>query len=133
MFRKLNTYINWTLFGIPHAAQRKLFPKCNFFSQQSAKSYRKITFLYQKVRDLHFLCHLIWPRCFNFLVHECLSHECFICSFYSVEKKTMTIKWKKNKSPTYLSYFFGACNHQCCTQMYFHTVESVLVTNIWNK
>ena len=35
--------------------------------------------------------------------------------------------------PTYLSYIFGACNHQCCIQTYFHTVESVLVINMWNK
>ena len=41
-----------------------------FFSQESTKSYRRITFLYQKVRDSHFLCHLIWSRWFNFLVYD---------------------------------------------------------------
>ena len=60
--------------------------------------------------------------------------QCFVCSSYTVEKKTMTKKWKKIKIlPTYLSCIFGACNHQCCTQTYFLTVESVLVINMWNK
>ena len=66
-------HINWAWFGIPHPAQMKLFPKCNFFSQESTNSYRKITLFYQKVRVLNFLCHLIWLRWFNFLVHECLN------------------------------------------------------------
>ena len=34
----------------------------------------------------------------------------------------MTKKWKKLKNPTYLSYLFGACNPQCCTQTHFQVV-----------
>ena len=47
-------------------------------------------------------------------------------------KKAMTKKVeKKIKNPTYLPILFSAaCNLQCCTQTYFHTVESVLVTNM---
>ena len=50
--------INWAWSEITDGAQRKLFPKCKFFWKNP-----------QKV-DLHFLCHLIWPSWFNFLVHD---------------------------------------------------------------
>ena len=56
---------------------------------------------------------------------------------YCRKKKQWQKSEKKNKKqkilPTYLSYFFGACNPQCRTQTYFHTVESLLVTNVWIK
>ena len=54
----------------------------------------------------------------------------------------MSKKWKKQQQqqqqqqkilPTYLPYLFGAYNPQCRTQKYFHTVELVLVTNMWKK
>ena len=114
-------HINWAWFGIPHAGQRKLFPKCEFFSQESTKSYRRITYFYQKFRDLHFLCHLIWPRWFNFLVNECLNltRFCFSVSYAPCiqQKKIMTKNWKKKILPTYLPIlFFGTCNPQCRTQ-----------------
>ena len=95
-------HINWAWFLIPHAAQGKIFPTCNFFLEESTKSYIKITFFYQKVRDFPFLCHLIWPRWFNFLVHECLNliRFCFSVPYalciYTVEKKPMTKNWKIN-------------------------------------
>ena len=98
-------HINWAWFGIPHAAQRKLFPKCNFFSQESTKSYRRITFFYQKVRDLHFLCHLIWPRWFNFIVHDLSVYIWldFVSVFHMIfvysRKKTNDKKVKKIKKP----------------------------------
>ena len=57
MIKKLNILTEHEFF-VPHAAQRKLFSKCNFFSQEFTKSYRRI-FFYQKVRDLHFLRNLI--------------------------------------------------------------------------
>ena len=107
-------HINWAWFGIPHAAQKKLFTKCNFFSQEFTKSYRKITFFYQNVRDLHFLCHFIWPRWSNFLVHECLNltRFCFSVFVYS-RKKTMTKKWKKKKS--YLRTYPVFLEHLTCS------------------
>ena len=58
-------HIKWAWCGISYAAKRKLFPKCSFFSQESTKSCRRITFFNQKIRDLHFLCHLIWLRWFK--------------------------------------------------------------------
>ena len=101
-------HINWAWFEIPHAAQRKLFPKCNFFSQESTKSNRRITLFYQKVRYLHFLCHLIWLRWFNVLVHECLNltRFCFNVSYDLLcsRKKNNGKKVKKKKKfylPTY--------------------------------
>ena len=106
-------HINWASFGIPHAAQGKLFPKCNFCSQESTKSYRRITFFYQKLRDLHFLCLLIWSR-FNFFWLDCLNltrfwfNVSYICFLYTVEKNTDK-KMKKNKKPylpTYPIFFF---------------------------
>ena len=48
---------------------------------------------------MYFLCHLIWPRWFNFLFAS-VFHMLFIYS----RKKTMTKKWKKILL-TYLSYF----------------------------
>ena len=61
--------INWAWFGIPHAAERKLFQNVTFFLKNPQKVIKNNIF-YQKVRDLHFLCHLIWLRWFNFLVHD---------------------------------------------------------------
>ena len=98
MFRKLNTSTEHGWFEILHGAQRKLFPKCNFFSQESTK---KLTFFCQKFRDLHFLSHSIW------LDFASVFHLLFVYS-----RKKMTKKWTKNLKIllTYLSYFFGACN-----------------------
>ena len=70
-----------------------------------------------------------WRECWN-LTRFCFSISYALCT---VENK-MTKKWKKKKFlHTYLFYFFGACNSQCSAQTYFHTVEPVLVTNMWNK
>ena len=41
-------HVNSAWFGIPHAAHWKLFLKCNFFSQECTKSYRRITFFTKK-------------------------------------------------------------------------------------
>ena len=101
-------HINWAWFLIPHAAQGKIFPTCNFFLEESTKSYIKITFFYQKVRDFPFLCHLIWPRWFNFLVHECLNliRFCFNVPYalciYTVEKN----QWQKKILPNFLPTLF---------------------------
>ena len=73
-------------------------------------------YFFTKKSDLHFLCHLIWPRWFNFLVHECLNltRFCFSVSYaLCISRKKSNDKKVKKKSkilPTYLSYFFGACN-----------------------
>ena len=111
--------------------------KMQLFLARIHKKLLKNNIFYQKVRDLRFPYHLIWPRWFNFLVHdfECLnlSRFCFSVSYalcIQQKKKTMTKKWKKTLKnstylPTYLSDFFGACNPQYRTQTYFHTVESV--------
>ena len=77
-------HINLAWIGIPYAAQRKLFPKCNFFPQESTKVIQEEYFFYQKVRDFHFLCHLIWPRWFSFLVHE---FWLIIAEFYPLYKR----------------------------------------------
>ena len=69
MFRKLNTSTEHDLESLM-LLRGNSFQNVTFFSQESTKSYRRITLFYQKVRDLHFLCHLIWPRWFNFLVHD---------------------------------------------------------------
>ena len=37
-----------------------------FFSRESLKTYKRVIFVYTKVRYLHLLCHL--PRCCNFLL-----------------------------------------------------------------
>ena len=102
--------INWVWFGIPHAAKRKLFPKCYFFLKNPQKVIKNNIFN-QKVRNLHFLCHLIWPRWFNFLVHDLSAyiwldfalvfHMLFV---YSRKKKQWQKSEKKNKKsylPTY--------------------------------
>ena len=72
-------HVNLAWSGIPHAAQRKFFPKFNFFCKNSQKVIEE-EYLFT---NLHFLCHLIWPRWFNFLVHECLNltRFCFIVSY----------------------------------------------------
>ena len=59
----------------------------------------------------------------------------FHMHFVYSRKKSNDKKGKKYQNHTiYLSYFlFWACNQQCCTQTYFHTVESVLVTNMKKK
>ena len=109
-------HINWGWFGILHVT----------FSSRIHKVRE------QNIKDLHLLCHLMWPRWFNFLVHDLsvyilldfasLLHMLFA---YKVERKNDK-KLKKVILPTYLSYFFFlACNPKCCTQMYFHAVESV--------
>ena len=137
-------HINWAWFGIPDTAQKKLLPECNILEgeelQESTKSYKIIIFFYQKVRYFHFLWQLIWPRWFNFLVHDLSVYIwlVFTSVFHMLlvynRKKKITKKWKKEKNPSYLSIlFFGACNHQCCTETYVHSVESVLVTNMWSK
>ena len=36
-----NMFINWEWFGIPHAPQRKFFPKCNFFFSRIHKKLQK--------------------------------------------------------------------------------------------
>ena len=66
-------------------------------------------YFFTKKSDLHFLCHLIWPRWFNFLVHECLNLTRFSSVFhmlfaYSRKKKALIKMWKKNQKfylPTY--------------------------------
>ena len=40
------------------------------FSRESTKKYKKLIFVYWKVRDLHLLRHLMWPRWINFLVND---------------------------------------------------------------
>ena len=53
--------------------------------------------------------------------------------FVYSRKKNNGKKVKKNFKKFYLPtypIFFGACKPQCCIQTYFHTVESVLVTNM---
>ena len=108
MFRKLNASTEHDLEFLM-LFNGNSFPNVTFFLKNPQKViYRRVTFFYQKVRNLHFLCHLIWPRWFNFLVHECLNLTRF---FFSVSYalciqwkiKAMTKKWKKN--PTYLATY----------------------------
>ena len=81
-----------------------------------------------------------WPiGWFNFLVHD-LSVEIWLdfASVFHTLSVQLKTKWQKSEKKkkflhTYLFYFFGACNSQCSAQTYFHTVEPVLVTNMWNK
>ena len=107
-------HINWAWFGIAHATQSKLFSTCNFFSQEPTKSYKRIIFFYQKVRNLPFLCLLIWLRWFNFIVQN-LSVSIWL-NFASVFDKLFVNsnkkQWQKSGKkilPTYLSYFSGVC------------------------
>ena len=58
IFRKLNTSNEHDLEFLV-LLKEDSFQNVTFFSQESTKSYRTITFFNQKVRDLHFLCHLI--------------------------------------------------------------------------
>ena len=109
-------------FEIPHAAQRELLQKCNFFSQQSTKNYRRITFFYQKVRDFHFsvpfsLIEMVellnsWLEYLN-LTRFCFPvfHMLFV---YTRNKK----QWQKNEKQIKKSYL---------------STESVLVTDMWSK
>ena len=69
MFRKLNASAELDLEFLM-LFNGNSFPNVTFFLENPQKRYRKITFFYQKVRDLHFLRHLTWPRWFNFLVHD---------------------------------------------------------------
>ena len=46
------------------------FKNVIFCHKDPQKVVEQQHFFDQKVRDLHFLCHLIWSRWFNFLVHD---------------------------------------------------------------
>ena len=59
MFRKLNASTEHDLEFLM-LFNGKFFPNVTFFLKNPQKViYRRITFFYQKVRDLHFLRHLI--------------------------------------------------------------------------
>ena len=109
-------HVNWAWFGIPHAAQNKLFPRCNFFARIHKKLEKNNNFL-PKSQIFAFSMHLIWPGWFNFLVHNLIVFiwpdfvSVFHMLFVDSRKKkvtkmfTMPKKWKKKFLPTYLSYF----------------------------
>ena len=73
---------------------------------------------------------------------DCILLQCFVCSLYTVEKK-MTKKWKKKKKilPSYLPYFFGACNPPVLYQDVFsycgisiinkYVKQAVLINHSW--
>ena len=46
-----------------------LWEKCEKIFGKIYAEYSK-KFWEKNNRDLHFLCHLVWPRWFNFLVHD---------------------------------------------------------------
>ena len=98
MSRKLNTSTEYHLEFLI-LLKGNSFQNVTFFLQESTKSYRRITLFYQKVIDLHFLHHLIWPRWFYFLVHD-LSVSIWL-DFASVLHMLFVQSRKKNwqKSP----------------------------------
>ena len=102
-------HINWGWFGTPHAAQRKLLPKCNFFRNNPQEVIEEWHFFTKKSEICIF--YVIWfdrdgltsqfmTWMFKF---DCILLQCFVCSLYTVEKK-MTKKWKKKKK-SYLAIY----------------------------
>ena len=100
MFKKLNKSTEHDLEFLT-LLKGNSFQNVTFFLKNPQKVIKDNIFN-QKVRNLHFLCHLIWPRWFNFLVHDLSAyiwldfpsvfHMLFV---YSRKKKTMTKKWKE--------------------------------------
>ena len=108
-------YINWASFRIPHAAQRKFFPKCNFFSQEFTKRYRGITYFLPKSQRFAFSVPFnltekvqllsLWLGFLN-LTRFWFSVS-YICFLYTAEKNQRQKGEKKLKIPTYLPILFS--------------------------
>ena len=109
MFKKLNKSTEHDLEFLT-LLKGNSFQNVTFFLKNPQKVIENNIF-YQKVRNLHFLCHLIWPRWFNFLVHDFSAYiwrdfalVFYMLFVYSRKKKQWQKSEKKNKK-FYLSTY----------------------------